>query len=319
MATTTERPTFIDQLQAKWAEGKFVCVGLDPDLNKLPNHFPGVENIRHPLRGINARMNVFEYFLRSIIDATGDLVCAYKPNSAFYENTPEGEGVFQRVVNYIHYRFPDVPVIGDVKRADIGNTNKGYAEMAFERSCFDAITTNPYFGGDTFPPFQAYGNKGLIVLCRTTNPGSRELQDMPIHLDTAKETGLLSDEELRMIRDTSPNLSVMKVYEMVAYFAANRWNTNGQLGLVVGATHPEAFEPVRRLAPDMPFLIPGIGTQQGDLAATLRYAPDRKKQGIIVNSASAIIFASKGEDFAEAARTATLKLHQQITDLRRSD
>lgn len=307
-----DRPSFINQLQAKWAEGKSVCVGLDADYLRIPT--------QHLLVGADlSRLSTQVEFLTRIIDATADLVCAYKPNIAFFEDAPQGLEALEQIVTYIHRTHPDIPVIGDVKRADIGNTNRGYASMAFDRFGFDAITTNPYFGGDTFPPFQAYENKGLIVLCRTTNPGSKELQDMPIHLDSARETGLLSDDELHIIRDTSPGLSVMKVYEMVAFFAANRWNANGQLGLVVGATHPEAFEPVRRLAPNVPFLIPGIGTQLGDLAATLRYAPDSKGHGIIINSSSGIIFASKDEDFAEAARAATLKLHNQITDLRIAD
>ncbi len=304
---SNERPPFTEQLQRKWDEGKFVCVGLDADYLKIP--------IQHLLTSDRAAQQM--EFVTRIVEATAPWVCAYKPNIAFFEDDPEGESALLDIVRYIHRKHPDIPVIGDVKRADIGPTNKGYAKMAFERIGFDAITTNPYFGGDTFPTFQAYENKGLIVLCRTTNPGSKELQDMPIHLDSAKETGLLTDEELYILRNTVPNLSsVMKVYEMVAFLAANRWNTNGQLGLVVGATHPEAFAPVRRLAPDMPFLIPGIGTQGGDLEKTLQYAPAKSGQGMIINSSSGIIFASKGADFAEAARTATLRLHEQITELR---
>ncbi len=301
-----ERPSFKEQLQEKWDEGKFVCVGLDADRARIPK--------LHLLAQDRETAQV--EFATRIVDATADLVCAYKPNIAFFEDQDGGEEALKQIVRYIHLYHPSVPVIGDVKRADIGNTNKGYATMAFDRFDFDAITTNPYFGSDTFPPFQTYENKGLIILCRTTNPGSKELQDMPIDLNYAKETGLLTDDELHMIRDYVPGLNVMKVYEMVAFLAANRWNTNGQLGLVVGATHPEAFEPVRKLAPNIPFLIPGIGAQLGDLAATLRYAPDSNRQGMIINSSSGIIFASNGKDFAEAARTATLKLYNQILQLR---
>ena len=308
MEATETRPPFRDQLQSGWDKGKFLCVGLDPDWSKIPQH------LKNEFPSDDEKYAAITIFARTIIDHTGDLVCAYKPNIAFYEDSANNELALSSIVDHIHESFSDVPIIGDVKRADIGNTNKGYAKMAFERYGFDAITTNPYFGGDTFPPFQAYENKGLIVLCRTTNPGSKELQDMPIHLDFAKGEGLLTAEELRIIRSITPGLYVMRVYEMVAFLAARRWNTNDQLGLVVGATHPEAFAPVRQLAGDLPFLIPGIGTQGGDLEKTLKYAPDSKRQGMIINSGSAIIHASQGEDFAEAARAAALKLDKQIRE-----
>lgn len=306
METSETRPSFREQLQRNWNQGKFLCIGLDPDYNKIPQY---LKDKHYGEYGA-----VISEFVNTVVNATYDLVSAYKPNIAFYEWDDASSLDLHDIVDRIHDKYSTVPVIGDVKRADIGNTNRGYAQMAFERYTFDAITTNPYFGGDTFPPFQAYENKGLIVLCRTTNPGSKELQDMPIHLDHAKETGLLNDEELRTIRDIVPGLYVMKVYEMVAFLAARRWNENGQMGLVVGATDPTAFAPVRELAGDMPFLIPGIGTQGGDLEKTLQFAPDSNCQGIIINSGSAIIHASQGEDFAEAARNAALKLDRQIRE-----
>ena len=309
MAVET-RPSFLEQLQHQWNQGKFVCVGLDADLDKLPPHLKKPNGYERP------RLFAQFRFLEALVDATHDLVCAYKPNIAFFEDHPEGEEALAYTVDHIHSRYPEIPVIGDVKRADIGNTNTGYAKL-FKRYGFDAMTTNPYFGGDTFAPFQAFEGKGLVVLCRTTNPGSKELQDMPIDYKIALDQQLLTREEhdeLDALKDDLRSARTIKLYELVAFLAARRWNTNGQLGLVVGATTPEAFAPVRRLAPNIPFLIPGIGTQGGDLEKTLQYAPDSHHQGIIVNSASAIIFASSGEDFAEVARVKTIALDRQIRE-----
>ncbi len=219
-------------------------------------------------------------------------------------------------VDQIHSEFPGVLVIGDVKRAGIGVTNMGYARMAFEKYDFDAITTNPYFGADTFPPFLNYEGRGLIVLCRTTNPGSAELQNMPVWLSQARDEELVTRQEYDKLGDLIGR-PFIRMYELVAFFAAERWSKDtDQLALVVGATHPEAFAPIRKLAPNIPFLIPGIGTQGGDLEKTLKYALDSNDQGMIINSGSAIIFASAGDDYAEAAGAAALKLHTQIQQLR---
>ncbi len=303
-----ERPQFVEQLRANWDNGQFISVGLDADSAKLPPHLKAHYDSRP---GFTQTA-----FLTRIVDATADLVLAYKPNIAFFEDKPEGEEALAAVVKYIHFAYPDIPVIGDVKRADIGNTNKGYAKAMFERYGFDAITLNAqYFGKDTLPPFEAYPGKGLILMAKTSNPGSAELQDMPIHLDYAVHYGLVSEQEATDIRSATEGKNP-RVYEMIAYMAAKRWNESGNLGLVVGATHPEAFATVRRLAGDVPFLIPGIGTQGGDLEKTLRFAPDSRGQGMIINSASGIIFASSGEDFAEAARVKTQALHDQITQLK---
>lgn len=307
-----DRPTFIDQIQAKWDQGKFVCVGLDPDWAKMPQDVKGAHGNRYG--GFSG--SAFQ-FLRNIVNETGDLVCAFKPNIAFFEgdDTGKGEEALKLLIAHIRISFPDVPIIGDIKRADIGNTNIGYAAMAFDRYGFDAITVNPYFGGDTLDPFLKYPGKGLFVLCSTTNPGSSELQNMPINLDMAKGGGLVSEEEhseMTDLLDLSGSGEVVLVNQMVAFMAAKRWNKSGNLGLVVGATHPEAFEGVRRLAPDLPFLIPGIGTQGGDLERTLKYAPNSKGQGIIINSGSAILYASSNHDYAEAARKATLDLDKRI-------
>lgn len=315
MVEDDTRPSFREQLQRGWDLGKFVCIGLDPAWDRIPQHLKSKHH--------NEQGATIHDFVNSIVDATSDLVLAYKPNIAFYEDDDETSLELHDITERTHNLYPDIPIIGDVKRADIGNTNRGYARMAYERYEFDAITTNPYFGGDTFPPFQAYENRGLIVLCRTTNPGAKELQDMPIRPSDAKGDGLITEAEMDELvyfvsqPDDTGEVAVhrsVKVYEMVAFLAARRWNTNDQLGLVVGATHPEAFAPVRRLAGDTYFLIPGIGTQGGDLEKTLKYAPDRKRQGMIINSGSAIIHASSGENFAEAARAATLDLDRKIRE-----
>lgn len=321
-----ERLQFIDQLRANWDQGKFVCVGLDADYDRLPPH------LLEPNRYEQRRLFAQERFLTDIIAATADLVCAFKPNIAFFEDHQDGEDALVSVVGYIHSHYPNVPVIGDIKRADIGNTNKGYAKMAFERYEFDAITTNPYFGHDTYPPFLSNEGRGLIVLCKTTNPGAAFYQDAPIVLEhynlQQKRNGTpLTQEEYKRLMAVAVvtrsqlerelfGSSTVPLYWIVAARTATLAKENQNVGLVVGATHPQAFKPVRYLAMDTPFLIPGIGTQGGDLEKTLRYAPDSRRQGMIINSASKILFASSGHDFAQAARAETLALHNQILELR---
>lgn len=325
----TPRPSFKEQLEEKWAEGKFVCVGLDPDWWKLPPHLLKVAK-HSRINNFHLRDNVLTKFLADIIDATADTAVAFKPNKAFYEYRKSFEGVLETMVGYIHAKYPTVPVIGDIKDADIGNTNKGYAEMAFDRYEFDAITTNPYFGQDTYQPFLRYPGKGLIVLCKTTNPGAGFYQDAPIVLEhymrqqDINGTPLTQDEYRSLLGASEARTqrerelfgpSTVPLYWIIALRTAMIARENPNIGLVVGTTHPEAFLPVRYLTMDTPFLIPGIGTQGGDLEATLKYAKDSKGQGMIINSSSGIIFASKDEDFAEAAKAATLKLHQEITRL----
>lgn len=310
-----ERPSFNQLLQAKWDEGKFVCVGLDADITN--ESYPA--HLKEDDYQTGSQRFYCQYdFLVDIISATADLALAYKPNIAFFEDDKGGEEALQEIVRYINDAYPDIPVIGDFKRADIGNTNRGYAKTAFERYRLDAMTSNgQYFGSDTFPPFDKYPGKGIILMAKTSNPGSKEVQDMPISLEEAKNNELVTAEECDEIKDLLEGRNPT-VYEMVAFMAARRWNKSGNLGLVVGATHPEACAPVRRLAGDMPFLIPGVGKQGGDLPKILQFAPDSKGQGIIINSARDLIFASSGEDFAEAARAATQKLHNQITELRKA-
>jgi orotidine-5'-phosphate decarboxylase len=267
---------FVEMLENKWNEGKFVCVGLDSDYAKLP------ETIRAYWDIGNA---IFE-FNKGIVDATQDLVGAYKPNSAFYEAYGQsGISALRDTISYIKSVAPDVPVILDAKRADIGNTNDGYVKFAFDECRADAITVHPYLGREAMKPFLDRGDKGVIVLARTSNPGASEFQDFG---------------------------EGTKLYERVAQNVSDEWNYNGNCGLVVGATYPGELQRVREIAPNLPILIPGIGAQGGDLERTLEFGKDSKNQGMIINSSRGIIFASKGEDFAEAARVETEKLHNQI-------
>jgi orotidine-5'-phosphate decarboxylase len=257
---------FIDKLlNSARSNNSLLCIGLDPDPELMP---PGV--------------SVLE-FNQAIIEATYDLVCAYKPNLAFYEAMGvEGLRALALTVGCI----PDtVPVIGDAKRGDIGNTAKAYARALFEGYGFDAVTVNPYLGGDSLQPFIEYEDKGVFVLCRTSNPGSVDLQDLKV--------------------------GKKPLFEVVAKKALE-WNEYGNIGLVVGATYPEDINRVRKICPDMPILIPGVGKQGGDLEAAVRNGVDANREKAIINSSRGIIYASKGKDFAEAARAAAMETRDEI-------
>ncbi len=269
-------------LEARWAEGKFVCVGLDSEFGKIPKsaHRSGSEC------DVSVANTIVE-FNRAIVEATKDLVCAYKPNVAFYEAYgAEGIAALQRTITDIHAIAPDVPVILDAKRADIGNTNNGYVQFTFDFLKADAVTVHPYLGGEALAPFLERKEKGVIVLCRTSNLGASEFQDL-----------LVNNEPL---------------YRFVARRVASKWNKNGNCALVVGATYPNELREVREIVDDMPILIPGIGAQGGDVEATVSVGQDSRGQGMIINSSRGIIFASSNTDFAEAARRATLELHDEI-------
>jgi orotidine-5'-phosphate decarboxylase len=271
---------FRELLGAKWDEGKFLCVGLDSCLEKIPNaaHSPVGGGTRETIVAFN----------RAIIDATHDLVCAYKPNSAFYEaHGDEGFAALRETIAYINETAPEVPVILDAKRADIGNTNEGYVQGAFEHLHADAITVLPYLGREALEPFLKRTEKGIIVLCRTSNPGAGELQDLNI--------------------DGEP------LYKVVARHVVDEWNENGNCGLVVGATYPEELREVRSIAGDMPILIPGVGAQKGDLAACVKAGQSAGGRGLIIAASRAVIFASEGDDFAAAARAKAQQLHGAIT------
>lgn len=265
---------FIEKLTgAIRKNNSLVCVGLDPDPEKMPD-----------------RIKVGD-FNREIIDATSDLVCAYKLNFAFYEAMGhEGTDALKRSVEHIP---GGILTIGDAKRGDIGNTARAYANAIFSILGFDATTVNPYLGFDSIEPFLQYKEKGIFILCRTSNAGARDFQSLLCKTDAGNKP----------------------LYEIVA-LKAREWNTGGNIGLVVGATYPEELKQIRQLLPDMPLLIPGIGAQGGDLAQVVRYGLDAKKEGAIINSSRQIIYASRGKDFAEAARKAAQSLKDEINSLR---
>lgn len=285
-------------LEAKWAEGKFVCVGLDPDWEKIPRCVVEVESQDVTFERNPLEQRVLVRFCCRIVDQTKDLVCAYKPNAAFFESHgSSGRDALVEIIRYIHQEAPDVPVIYDAKRADIGNTNKGYVQDAFGNLTADAITVNPYFGGEAIQPFLDQIDKGIIVLCRTSNPGSNEFQRVDV------------------IGDDVPG-GYMEMYEYVAHLVSTHWNRNNNCALVVGATFPEELAVVRKRVGDMPILIPGVGAQGGKPEDIVPVAKDSCGVGFVINASRSIIHASSTEDFAEAARRETIKLHEEINKYR---
>lgn len=255
-----------------------LCVGPDPDIDKLPEI---VKKEQYPQFVFN----------KAIIDATHDVVNAYKPNAAFYEQQgAHGIAQLKLTCDYIHDTYPEIPIIFDAKRGDIGSTNKGYAQFAFEYLRVDAITLHPYLGKEALEPFLEYKEKGCIILCRTSNPGAGEFQDL--------------------VQDGK------HVYEIVAERVANDWNKNNNCFLVVGATYPKELSEVRKIVGDMTLLIPGIGAQGGDVQKTVEAGINSMKTGMIISTSRAVIFASSGDDFAPKAREAATKLRDQINTYR---
>jgi len=268
---------FVEQLTRAWKRSdSLACVGLDPDIERLPRH-------------IAAQPSPIFHFNKAIIDATADLVCAYKPQFAHYA-AHEAEDQLERTIEYIHQAHPGVPVILDAKRGDVGHTAERYAIEAFGRYGADAVTVNPYLGRDALEPFLRHADKGVVILCRTSNPGARDLQD-------------------RMI-------GARKLYQVVAELAAQRWNSRGNCLLVVGATCPGELAEVRALVGDMPLLVPGVGAQRGDVAQVVQSGETAQGTGLIISSSRAILYASSGEDFAGAARAATQQLRGEINSSR---
>jgi len=310
----------MDLLRAKWAEGKFVCVGLDSEFSKIPSAVWQGGNECEVHEG-----NTIVAFNRAIVEATKDIVCAYKPNTAFYEaHGAEGIGALQRTIVDIHAIAPDVPVILDAKRADIGNTNKGYVGAAFGFLRADAITVHPYLGAEALQPFLDMKDKGIIVLCRTSNPGAGEFQDLEVHIKGDELEYLTS----RLTTGVKCSFSLEKCANTpfrnhVAYRVSQHWNAHGNCALVVGATYPGELKEIRAIVGDMPLLIPGVGFQQKDVPMeqqveqVVTAGQDSRGQGMIINSSRGIIFASSGKDFAEAARRETLKLHDLINKFRK--
>src|SRR5258708_1511980 len=318
----TPKSEFTAKLEARWAKGNFVCIGLDSDYSLIPDFLKTIA-AQDNFRGEDIVERVIEDFNRQIVESTSDLACAYKPNVAFYEAYGEaGLRGLKRTIDYIKYYYPEIPIILDAKRADIGNTNSGYVKSAFDVLGADAITVNPYFGGGSLNPFTEREDKGIVILARTSNPEAPELQDLPVDLtklpkgddkNKSYEEKFGDLDELRRIMGSD----IVPMYTIVAFQASRRWNANGNIALVVGATYPGELKKVREIVgDDMAMLIPGIKTQGGEVEATVKAGKDSRNQGMIINSSRGIIFASKGEDFAEAARAATGKLDAEINQYR---
>lgn len=289
---------FRQMLQAQWDKGKHVCVGLDTDFDKIPEWFhffeaPGKDYIDATVLGVGAILS--EYNIR-IVKTTHDLVCAYKPNIAFYEAWgASGIIALVKTIEYIRARAPKVPIILDAKRGDIGNTNRQYIKMAFNHLKVEAMTIHPYLGQESLSPFLELKDKGFFILCKTSNPGAGEFQDQTLH------------DCDRILTNQSP------LFHYVAAQVATKWNKNNNCGLVVGATYPGDLADVREIVgPNMPILIPGIGKQKGDLEATVKAGKNKDGQGIIINSSRGIIFASQETDFALIARKKVLELQVNI-------
>ena len=269
--------TFNQQLQSAWAsQGSMLCVGFDPDPKRLPPSLQGKPEV------------IYE-FCREIADATADLVCAFKPQFAYFASQ-RAEAQLEKLIQHLKDNYPHIPVILDSKRGDIGSTADHYALEAFDRYGADAVTVNPYMGFDTIEPYLKHAGKGVIVLCRTSNPGGSDLQFLNV----------------------APNGEPL--YLHVAKLAAQQWNKSGQISLVVGATFPEEIAKVRAIVGEMPLLIPGIGAQGGDIDATVSAGKIAGKPGtgMIINSSRAILYASSGSDFAEAARAVALSTRDAL-------
>ena len=273
---------FMQALRARWEQAdSLVCVGLDPEPAKFPS------------RIADAPDAIFE-FCRDIVDATAQYVCCFKPQIAHFAALG-AEDALQRLIAYVHSAHPGIPVILDSKRGDIGSTARHYAAEAFDRYAADAVTANPYLGRDSVQPFLDHADRGVVILCRTSNPGATDLQDL-----------IVSDGG----RGARP------LYQHVAERIAHHWNGNGNCALVVGATWPEQLREVRAIVGDLPFLVPGVGAQGGDVEAVVTNAKTADGAGLVVSSSRAILYASDGDDFADAATAAAKSLRDEINRYR---
>jgi orotidine-5'-phosphate decarboxylase len=273
----TDRTGFVGALyQAMARNNSLVCVGLDPEVGKLPAHLKGVPQ------------PIFE-FNRQIVDATAEYACCYKPQFAHYAALG-AEDQLLATIRYIHEKHPGLPVILDSKRGDIGSTAAKYAQESFERYGADAVTVNPYLGFDSIEPYLKWAGRGVIILCRTSNPGARDFQDL--------EAG------------------GKRLYRHVAERVARDWNAGGQCMLVIGATYPQELAEIRAIVGDLPFLVPGVGAQGGDVAAAVRAGRTADGLGMVLNSSRGIIYAGSGAGFADAARAAARALRDEINQYR---
>jgi len=276
MHSTRADPPFVDRLRLRWRQSSsLLCVGLDPDPARFPRCLAGRDDA------------IFE-FCKSIIESTHDLVCAFKPQIAYFASQ-RAEAQLEALIQHIKTTYPDIVVVLDAKRGDIGSTAEHYAREAFERYRADAVTLSPYLGFDAIAPFLAYADKGAIILCRTSNAGGGDLQ--------------------------CANVSGRPLFEHVARLVSGSWNAQGQCALVVGATYPAELALVRQIAGEMPLLVPGIGAQGGDIEATVK-AGQTAEGGMMINSSRAVLYAGKGEDFGDAARRVALETRDAINRFR---
>ena len=272
---------FYSRLNEAWvANDSLLCVGLDPDLTKIP------QTLRDTAKD---GVDQIETFCKQIIDATGDLVCAFKPQIAYFA-AYGAEKQLENICAYIRQRFPKVVLILDAKRGDIGDTAKLYAREAFVRYGADAVTVNPYLGTDSLSPFLTIPEKGTIVLCRTSNAGSSEFQSLVV--------------------DGEP------LYLRVARTAADTWRAIGECARVVGATFPDELARGRAIVGDMPILVPGIGAQGGDIASVVHAGRDENNRGLIINSSRAILYTDNSASFADSARKVAIETRDEINRAR---
>jgi len=273
--------TFIEKLSRAWnINNSLLCVGLDPDTNRIPLY-------------LQSKLDGISIFCKEIIDSTADIVCAFKPQVAYF-SAVRAEDQLEDICKYLQANYPEIPIVMDAKRGDIGTTAEQYAREAFERYGASAVTVNPYMGFDSIAPYLEWKDKGVIILCRTSNIGGADLQSLKI--------------------DGTP------LYQHVACLVANKWNTNGQCGLVVGATFPNELAKVRNIVGEMPLLVPGIGPQGGDIQATVFSGKTPSGMGMMINSSRAIMYAkpdqSIGESLSKAVRRVALKIHNEINSHR---
>jgi len=273
--------TFIEKLSAAWsANNSLLCVGLDPDIAKFPSH-------------LQQQPDAIFTFCKEIIDATAATACAFKPQIAYF-SALRAEDQLEAICDYLRANYPQIPIVMDAKRGDIGATAEQYAREAFERYGADAVTVSPYMGFDSVAPYLEWKDRGAIVLCRTSNAGGSDLQFLKV--------------------DGVP------LYQHVARLVADKWNTNGQCGLVVGATFPQELAQVRSIIGDMPLLVPGVGAQGGDIQATVNAGKTANGMGMMINSSRAILYAkpdqASGEDFAQAARRVAEETRDAINRFR---
>jgi orotidine-5'-phosphate decarboxylase len=270
--------TFAEKLESRWRSAdSLLCVGLDPDPSRFPAH-------------LRDRDDEIFAFCAAIADATAAYACAFKPQIAYFASA-RAEDQLESLLTHLRRQHPQIPVVLDAKRGDIGATAEHYAREAFERYGADAVTLSPFMGHDSLEPFLAHAGRGIFLLCRTSNAGGDDLQ----MLDVGGE----------------------RLFERIARLAAGTWNRSGRLGLVVGATYPAELARVRQIVGDLPLLVPGIGAQGGDVQASVHAGQTADGTGMLINSSRAILYASTGEDFAAAAATAARRTRDEINRYRR--